>query len=152
MIKMSKLIEFLLGSILIAVSTIALVFFSTLHYILRVGDFSQCAWHSVAKAWVDSNGDGRIDPHESPLSNVTIHIDDAQNDLIDVGWPAVTNSEGVVQLNASIPNCSNSLLEIYADGPKGFRATTRARLEIHRDFWGNPETGTTYYFGFRVAK
>ena len=34
---MSKVIEFLLGSILIAISTVALVFFSLLHYILRSG-------------------------------------------------------------------------------------------------------------------
>ena len=145
---MSKVIEFLLGSILITVSSVALIFFSTLHYILRVGGVADCAWHGSAKAWIDSNRDGLVNHGESPFPNVAIHIDDVQNNLIDVGWPAITDQFGDVQLNVSIPDCSNSVFEIYADVPEGFRLTTRPRIEVTRDFWGNLDTENIYYFGF----
>jgi len=145
---MSKVIEFLLGSILITVSTVVLIFFSMLHYILRSGAVADCAWHSTAKAWIDSNRDGLVNHGESPFPNVAIHIDDVQNNLIDVGWPAITDQFGDVQLNVSIPDCSNSVFEIYADVPEGFRLTTRPRIEVTRDFWGNLDTENIYYFGF----
>jgi hypothetical protein len=145
---MSKLIEFLLGSILIAVSTIALIFFSTLHYVLRAGSVANCAWHSSAKTWIDKNRDGRLDRGELPLANVVIHVDDIENNLVDIGWPAITDKHGDVLLNVSIPNCSNSVFEIYADLPQGFRITTRPRIEVNRDFWGSMDTGNTYFFGF----
>jgi hypothetical protein len=145
---MSRLIEFLFGSILITVSTIALIFFSMLHYILRSGSVADCAWHSSAKAWIDSNHDGQVNHGESPLRNVSIHIDDVENHLIDIGWPAITDQHGNVRLNVSIPDCSNSIFEIYADLPKGFRMTTRPRIEVNRDFWGRLGTENTYYFGF----
>ena len=149
---MSKLIEFLFGSILITVSTIALIFFSTLHYVLRAGSIADCAWHSSAKAWIDANRDGRVNQGELPLDNVVIHIDDIANELVDIGWPAVTDEHGDVLLNVSIPNCSNSVFEIYADLPQGFRVTTRPRIEVNRDFWGSLGAENTYYFGFVADK
>jgi hypothetical protein len=145
---MSKLIEFFFGSILITVSSVALIFFSTLHYILRAGGVADCAWHGSAKAWIDSNRDGLVNNEESPLGNVAIHIDDVQNNLMDVGWPAITDRNGNVQLNVSIPSCSNSVFEISADLPGGFRMTTRPRIEVDRDFWGSLGTENIYYFGF----
>jgi hypothetical protein len=145
---MSKLIEFFLGSILITVSSIALIFFSTLHYILRVGAVADCAWHGSAKAWIDSNRDGLVNNDESPLGNVAIHIDDVQNNLVDVAWPAITDKYGDAQLNVSIPSCSKSIFEIYADPPQGFRVTTRLHIEIDRDFWGSLGAENIYYFGF----
>src|SRR6266540_508691 len=145
---MSKLIEFLFGSILITVSTIALIFFSMLNYILRAGGVTDCAWHSSAKAWIDSNRDGLVNQGESPLSNVAIHIDDVENHLIDVGWPAITDQYGKVQLHVSTPDCSNSVFEVYADLPEGFRMTTRPRIEVNRDFWGSLGSENIYYFGF----
>src|ERR1044072_4133301 len=105
---MSKLIEFLFGSILITVSTVALLFFSTLHYLLSKSGTADCAWHGSAKAWVDLNHDGLIGNYEPPLSNVSVHIDDVEHGLVDVGWPAKTDQYGTVQLNVSIPNCSKS--------------------------------------------
>ncbi|HKG55213.1 MAG TPA: hypothetical protein VKB04_13205, partial [Anaerolineales bacterium] len=143
-----KLIEFFLGSILIAISTIALIFFSMLHYILRVGGVADCAWHGSAKAWIDSNRDGLVNDDESLLGNVVVHIDDVKNRLVDVGWPAITDPYGDAQLHVSIPSCSNSVFDIYADIPEGFRVTTRPRIEIDRDFWGNLGTENIYYFGF----
>lgn len=119
-----------------------------LHYILRVGSVADCAWHSSAKTWIDSNRDGRINHGESPLAGVAIHIDDIENNLVDVGWPAITDEHGNVQLNVSIPNCSNSVFEIYADLPEGFRVTTRPRIEVNRDFWGSLGAENIYYFGF----
>ena len=145
---MSKLIEFLFGSILITVSTIALIFFSTLHYILRSGGTADCAWHSLAKAWVDSNRDGLVNQGEQPLRDVEIHVDDVENHLIDVGRPAITDQDGEAQLNVSISNCSNSVFEVYANFPEGFRITTRPRIAVNRDFWGSLGTENTYYFGF----
>jgi hypothetical protein len=145
---MSKLIEFLFGSILITVSSVALIFFSMLHYILRVGSVADCAWHGSAKAWVDSNRDGLVNHDETPLGKVAIHIDDVQNNLVDVGWPAITDQYGDAQLHVSIPSCSNSVFEIYADLPEGFRVTTRPRIEVARDFWGSLGTENIYYFGF----
>ena len=140
---MSKLIEFLFGSILITVSSVALIFFSMLHYILKVGGVADCGWHGSAKAWIDSNRDGLVNNDESPLGNIAIHID-----LVDVGWPAITDHYGDAQLNVSIPGCSNIVFEIYADPPEGFRLTTRPRIEIDRDFWGSLGTENIYYFGF----
>jgi hypothetical protein len=149
---MSKVIEFLLGSILIAVSTVALIFFSVLHYILRSGDLSNCAWHSSAKAWIDSNRDGLVNHGESPLRNVAIHIDDIANNLIDIGWPAITDQDGAAQLNVSISDCSNSVFEIYADLPEGFHLITNPRIEVNRDFWGSLGQENIYYFGFTSDK
>jgi hypothetical protein len=145
---MSKLIEFFLGPLLVAISTIALIFFSMLHYILRAGGVADCAWHGSAKAWIDSNRDGLVNNDESPLGNIAIHINDVENRFVDVAWPAITDKQGQVQLNVSIPNCSNSVFEIYADIPQGFHVTTRPRIEIDRDFWGSLGTENIYYFGF----
>jgi len=145
---MSKLIEFFFGSILITVSSVALIFFSALHYILRVGSVADCAWHSSAKTWIDSNQDGLVNKDESPLGNVSIHIDDVRNQLVDAGWPAITDQYGDVQLNASIPGCSNSVFEIYADPPPGFHLTTRPHIEVDWDFWDSLAAENIYYFGF----
>ena len=148
---MSKLIEFLLGSLLIAISTLAFLFFSTLHYILKIGNID-CLWHGSAKAWIDSNQDGRVSPGEEPLENVMIHVGDGETQLSDLGWPRLTDEDGEVQLNISIPNCSGSMLEIYAETPEGFLVTTQPRLEIDHDLWGNLRTDLTYYFGFASEK
>jgi hypothetical protein len=145
---MSKLIEFLFGSLLIVISTIALIFFSMLHYILKAGGVADCAWHGSAKVWIDANRDGLVNNDESPLGNVVIHINDIENNLMEVGWPAITDKQGQAQLNVSIPNCANSVFEIYADIPQGFHVTTRSRIEVDRDFWGSLGTDNIYYFGF----
>src|ERR1051325_3064092 len=149
---MSKLIEILFGSLLITISTIALIFFSTLHYMFRAGGVSGCAWHSSARAWIDSNQDGLINHGELPLRDVAIHIDDVQNQLVDISWPAITDRNGDVQLQVSIQDCSNSVFEIYADVPAGFRPTTRPRIAVNRDSWGSLSLEPIYYFGFTADK
>ena len=149
---MSKLIEFFFGAILVTVASVALLFFSMLHYILRDGGVADCAWHGSVKTWIDSNRDGLVNHDESLLGNVVIHIDDVKNRLVDVGWPATTDQYGETQLNVSIPSCSNSAFEIYADIPEGFRMTTRPRIEVDRDFWGSLGTENIYYFGFTSDK
>ena len=149
---MSKLIEFIFGSLLITISTIALIFFSTLHYVLRSGGIVDCSWHGSAKAWIDSNRDGLVNGDEPPLRNVVIHVDDVENSLIDVGWPAVTDQDGDVQLHVSIPDCSKSVFQIYVDLPKGFHLTTRPRIEVDHDFWGSLSAENIYYFGFISEK
>ncbi|HXQ36756.1 MAG TPA: hypothetical protein VN843_22275 [Anaerolineales bacterium] len=145
---MSKIIEFFLGSILITILSIALMVFSALHYILKVGSVVDCAWHGSARAWIDSNGDGLVNKGEPPLRDVEIHIDDVQNRLIDVGWPATTNQNGNTQLNVPMPKCSDTVFEIYARTPEGYRITTMPRIEVNWDFWGSLSPQSVYYFGF----
>jgi hypothetical protein len=145
---MSKLLEFFLGSILITVFTIAFLFFSAVHYILKVGGIADCVWQASAKAWIDWNGDGRLDLGEPPLSNVEIHVNDVKNQLINVSWPAITNKDGHVQLNGSIPRCAETVFEVYVDIPEGYRLTTRPRIEINPDIWESLNRERVYYFGF----
>jgi hypothetical protein len=145
---MSKLLEFFLGSILVTVFTVAFMFFSALHYILRVGGIDDCAWQGSARTWIDSNGDGLVDPDEPPLRDVEIHIDDVQNQIVDVSWPAITDQDGDVQFNVSIPGCSNTVFEIYVDIPEGYRITTKPRIEVNPDMVKNWRIERVYYFGF----
>jgi hypothetical protein len=147
---MSKLLEFFLGSILMAILAIALIVFSALHYILRLGGIADagCVWHSSAKTWVDSNRDGFVNNGEPPLNKVEIHIDDVKNQLVDVGWPAITNKNGDAPLNVLMPGCSDVLFEVYANTPEGYRMTTKPRIEVNRDFLGSSVTENVYYFGF----
>lgn len=145
---MSKLLEFFLGSILIAVFTIAFIFFSAIHYILRQGAISGCDWQASAKAWIDTNSDGLVNTGEPPLSDVEIYIKDAQNQLFDLSWPLITDQEGDVQFELSLPGCSNTVFEISVEIPEGYRTTTRSRLEVNAEVSSSPGTERIYYFGF----
>jgi hypothetical protein len=145
---MSRLLEFLLGSILIAVFTVAFIFFSALHYILRAGDIADCDWQASAKAWIDVNRDGLVNTGEPPLSDVEIHIKDVQNQLFDLSWPVITDKEGNVQFDVSLPGCSNTVFEISVEIPEGYRTTTGTRIEVNADVSSNPGTARVYYFGF----
>src|SRR5215216_2420226 len=145
---MSRLLEFFLGSILITVFTVAFLFFSAVHYILRPVDMTDCAWYGSARAWIDSNADGRVDPDEPPLRDVKIHVDDKQNQFFAISWPVITDQDGEVQISLSLPGCSDSTFEIFADIPQGYRATTRPRIEVQQDPWEGPGKQSIYYFGF----
>jgi len=151
---MSKLLELFLGSILMTMLAISLMVFSVLHYIFSVGSFDDCAWHSSARTWVDSNDDGLINNGERPLSNVEIHIDDVQNQLVDVGWPVITDRNGDARLNALVLmlGCSEVVFEVYANTPQGYRITTKPRIEVNRDVMGGLDTENVYYFGFKPDK
>ena len=146
---MSRLLEFFLGSILISVFTVAFLFFSALHYILGAGNIADCTWQGYARAWIDSNADGRMDPGEPPLSDVRVHVDHIRDQRIELSWPAVTGRDGEVQFSLSIPGCSNTVLEIYVDIPDGYRVTTLPRIEVKPDIWKNLSAKPVYYFGFR---
>jgi hypothetical protein len=145
---MSRLLEFILGSILIAVFTVAFLFFSAVHYILRGSGTSDCAWYGSARAWIDSNADGRPNPDEQPLSDVQIHVDHGQNQFFNIDLPVVTDRDGDVQLNVSIPGCSDTALEIYVDIPEGYRATTKPRIEVNLDLGKGLNIERVFYFGF----
>src|SRR5688500_18800840 len=145
---MSRLLEFILGSILITVFTVTFLFFSAVHYILREGDAADCTWYASARTWIDANADGLVNPGESPLSDVKIYVDDIQNQLARISWPAITDQEGDVQLKVSIPGCANAYFEIYVDIPEGYRITTRPRLSVEPELWEGAGTGRVYYFGF----
>lgn len=146
---MSKIIEFLLGSILITVFTIALMIFSILHYVFKAGGIIDCEWHGSARTWIDLNGDGFFNNAEPVLGNVNIRIDDIKNQRVDIGWPASTNEAGDVQLHVSMPGCPDVDFEIYvSELPEGYRLTTEHRIEVHRDLWKNLDSNQVYYFGF----
>lgn len=145
---MSRLLEFLLGSLLITVFTVAFLFFSAVHYILRVVGVADCTWYASAQTWIDSNADGLVNPGESPLRDVKIHVDDLQNQIKNVSGPAITDQDGDVQMSISIPGCADTVFEIYVDIPTGYRITTSPRLSIQPELWGNSGTGRIYYFGF----
>jgi hypothetical protein len=149
---MSRLLEFFLGSLLVATFTVALMFFSALQYVLRVGSIDDCAWYGSARTWIDSNGNGLVNPGEPPLAGVEIHVDDVRNQLVNIGWPAVTDQDGDTQFNVSIPGCLDTVFEIYVEVPEGYRMTTRLRLEVHPDAGGSPDTEPVYYFGFLSAR
>lgn len=149
---MGRLLEFFLGSILMTILTIALIVFSLLHYIIRVGGIVDCAWHISARAWVDANGDGLVNMGEQPLSEVEIHIDDVQNQLVDIGWPAITDRNGDARLNVLMLGCSDVLFEVYAHIPEGYRMTTNPRIQVNRNFWESLGTEDVYYFGFKSDK
>lgn len=145
---MSKLLEFLLGSVLITVFTLAFIFFSALHYILRAGEIVDCAWQGSVKAWIDSNADGRLNQNEPPLDGVQIYVDEVQKQIVDIRWPVITDKDGDVQFSVSIPGCSDTLYEIYVDIPQGYRMTTNPRIEVHPDMDAGVGTERIYYFGF----
>jgi hypothetical protein len=145
---MSRLLGFLLGSLLITVFTVAAMFFFALHYILRIGGIADCVWHGSARTWIDSNADGRVDPGEPPLQDVAIHVDDLQNQLMDINWPAATDNRGDVKLIASIPGCHDTQFEIYVDIPEGYRMTTKPRIKISPEIWSSIGAEHVYYFGF----
>lgn len=145
---MSRLLEFFLGSILITVSTVAFLFFSAVHSILKGGDVARCAWYGSAEAWIDSNADGQINSDEPPLSDVPVYVEDLQNQFIDISWPAITDQDGDVQLSLSLPGCSDTAFEIYVEVPEGYRATTRPRIEVNLNIKERLNTQRVYYFGF----
>jgi hypothetical protein len=124
------------------------MFFSAVHYILRAGGAPDCTWYASARTWIDANSDGLVDPGESPLSDVKIHVEDLRNQLTTVSWPAITDQEGDVQLHASIPGCADTIIEIYVDVPQGYRITTRPRLSVRSELWETAGPGRVYYFGF----
>ncbi len=144
---MSRLLEFFLGSILIAVFTVALMFFSVLHYILRVDSATDCAWHGSARAWVDSNGDGLVNRDEPPLREVKIHVEDVENHVGAAGWSAVTDKDGDVQFNIPIPGCVDTTFAIHLDIPEGYHLTTSPRIQVNSGIWENLGPARIYYFG-----
>ena len=145
---MSRLLELLLGSILVTVFTVAFIFFSAVHYILRVRGISDCTWYGSAKAWIDSNGDGLLDASEPPLYGVEIHVEDGETGLVDISWPVITNTRGDAQLSVSLPGCASTAFELSVDIPEGYRLTTRSRIRVQPDLWGSLSTQPVYYFGF----
>jgi hypothetical protein len=93
-----------------------------------------------------------MDPDERPLADVRVHVDDIDNQLVDVSWPGTTGKEGEVQILVSIPGCAETLFEIYVDIPEGYRITTDPRIEVHPDARGHLGAERVYYFGFEALR
>lgn len=145
---MSRLLEFILGSILIAVFTVAFLFFFAVRYVLRAGEGADCAWYASARAWIDSNADGQFSPDEPPLSNVQIHLDPVQDRSLDLSWPVFTDRDGDVQLSVSLPGCADTAFEIYVEIPEGYRATTKPRVQVIPNIGESTMSKRVFYFGF----
>ncbi|HEY3474782.1 MAG TPA: hypothetical protein VGK56_09245 [Anaerolineales bacterium] len=137
-----------MGSILITVFTVAFMFFSAVHYILRVGGIGDCTWYGSAKTWIDLNGDGLFNSGEPPLDGVEIHVDDRDAGLVDISWPVITNTSGDAQLSLSLPGCTSTVFELSVDIPEGYRITTRPRIQVQPDVWESLSAQPVYYFGF----
>ena len=148
MVTMSRLLEFVLGSILITIFTVAFLFFFALQYIFKIDSIADCTWQGYARAWIDSNGDGRVGANELPLGGVEMYVEQDQFQLIDLRLPVITDRNGDVQFNVSLPGCSKTLFEIYVNIPQGYRITTRPRIEVSPDVEANSRTEPVYYFGF----
>jgi hypothetical protein len=149
---MSRLLEFLLGSILITVFTVAFMFFSAVHYILRVGGIGDCTWYGSAKTWIDSNGDGLFSSGETPLDGVEIHVDGGEIGPVNIRWPVVTNLRGDAQLSVTLPGCDSSIFELSVDIPQGYHVTTAPRIQVQPDLWGSLSSRPVYYFGFAAER
>ena len=145
---MSRLLEFFLGSILIAAFTVALMFFSVLQYILRISSSVDCTWRASARTWIDANGNGQMDRGELPLAGVQLHVNDTGNQLVDVAWPVIADKDGEARFNAPIPECLDTIFEIRLDIPDGYRPTTEPRIEVKPDIWESLTAKHIYYFGF----
>jgi hypothetical protein len=148
MVTMSRLLEFFLGSILITIFTVAFLFFFALQYIFKIDRIADCTWQGSARAWIDSNGDGRVGANEPPLGGVEMYVEQDQFQLIDLRLPVITDRNGDVQFNVSLPACSKTLFEIYVNVPQGYRITTRPRIEVSPETEANSRTEPIYYFGF----
>jgi hypothetical protein len=148
MVTMSKLLELLLGSILITIFSIAFLLFSALQYIFRADRIADCTWQGSARAWIDVNGDGQVSPNEPPLGGVELYVEQDQFQLIDLRLPVITDTDGDVQFNVFLPGCSTTVFEIYVNIPQGYRITTRPRIEVSMDIDANLSTESVYYFGF----
>lgn len=145
---MSRLLESFLGSILVTVFTVAFLFFSAVRYILRPESLAECTWQASARAWVDWNADGRVDPHEPVLDDVPVYAGDMHNQLLGTLRTETTGQNGDVQLHVPLADCQDTVVEIFVDIPEGYRATTRPRLEVQTDLWDNLRTERLFYFGF----
>lgn len=102
---------------------------------------ADCAWNGKAKAWVDLNRDGKLDPGEPPLAGVAFLIDDVRNGYRKVGNPAVSNDQGEADLMVWIPGCPATEFEVYAEPPVGYKISGPQRMR--------PAIGATSSFGFR---
>jgi hypothetical protein len=145
---MNRLLESLLGSILVTVFAVAFLFFSAVRYLLRPEGLTDCSWQAVARAWVDWNADGRVDPYEPVLDDVPIYVGDMHNRLLGTLHPLATGRNGEVHLQVPIAGCQETVVEIFVDIPDGYRPTTQARLEVQTDLWDDLRAERLYYFGF----
>jgi hypothetical protein len=100
-----------------------------------------CAWFGIARAWLDQNGNAVWDEGETPLSNVTMHIDDVLNSIRKVGGRTASDATGEAPLSVWLPGCpAVEGFEVYPEVPRGYRLTTDGRVRV-------AGTGTVTQFG-----
>lgn len=89
---------------------------------------ADCGWSATVRAWVDLNGNGIRDENDTPLPDVSFHVDDTLNGYSDVSrGDGPTNWKGESQLSVFLPGCPKVQFEIYPDVPSGYRALSDVR-------------------------
>jgi SdrD B-like domain len=145
---MNKSLKVFLVSLIATASIVGLIIICTLYYFLGMAGNADCVWNGMAKTWIDSNHNGVWDNNEQPLKGIAIHVDDVKNKLINVALPVSTDQNGNAKLEVWLPGCPSVSFEVYADVPTGYQLTTKQRISVNKDFSGNVNTKSVYYFGF----
>lgn len=100
------------------------------------------AWSVAAKAWLDTNGNGRPDADEKPLPGISVHGVIAS---ISRAVTVTTNANGMAELYI-FPTDLNPEGEVYVDEPQQYRLTTLGRYTT-----SNTSANKPLLFGFTYA-
>lgn len=103
------------------------------------------AWSVAAKAWLDTDGNGRPDAGEKPLPGIPVHGVIAS---ISRTVTVTTNANGMAKLYI-FPTDQNPEGEVYVDAPPQYMLTTRGRYTAPNTPENQPILfGFTYAAGF----
>jgi hypothetical protein len=110
--------------------------------VFSVACSSDCQFAGTAVAWIDENENGMWDRSEPPLHGVSFFVDDVENQIRNVGDPAISNENGEALVYVWLPGCPRVKLEVYATPPPAYRLTTQPRINAREDDRG------PFLFGF----
>ncbi|MEZ4672529.1 MAG: SdrD B-like domain-containing protein [Anaerolineae bacterium] len=97
--------------------------------VFKSASSSDCGWRGEAYVWNDSNRDGKPDEDEAPLPNVSILVDDVQNNQVKVET-GVTDTDGKTTLRIFTAGCPETSFEVYVEPIENYCATTPERISI----------------------
>ena len=125
LLKPSRLSFILLLLIALIMGGVYVIFYGLGH--------TDCIWSGTAQAWLDENENGVWDAGEPPLANVHFVIDDAHNNLTDVGDEAISDETGQTRLTVWLPSCPRTAFEVTAESPPEYVLTSAPRLAPDED-------------------